>query len=337
MVTATFGVTYIGENRMNQQQESTSAEAVSTLVRIVRDELKQVSDDTVKQEFGRLQAAWGSQELFSGTMEELQPILSRNLERICEESGFRYFVMYCDSAEGNAGVMASFPQTMVPVRLWKTSSSLYLCGNSLFTRGTVSHTRAPTVDSALCWAAYDGDVDRVKSWIGQGADVNARTNGTTPLIEAAEMNEFTKRKTATAVLAISEALLAAGADVNAKSDTDTTALHNAIEANLTDVAAFLIDRGADANALTEVSSCFAGARPLARAIRKGNAAIVQLLLATGARIDSRAIDWINYYRRQVQTMPEIVTILEAASSQAETPQIRKVIERWSRPWWQFWK
>lgn len=115
-----------------QQQEATCEGAIASLLAVVRDHLKTISDDDVQREYRTLVNAWGSEKLFTGTLDELQPILAANLDRISREEGFRYFLVYHAEMDGNAGVMASFPQSMVPVRIWKTGTAVCLCGNRLF-------------------------------------------------------------------------------------------------------------------------------------------------------------------------------------------------------------
>lgn len=117
---------------MKQQKEATCEGAISALLAVVRDNLKTSSNDDIQREFRALVNAWGSEKLFTGTLDELQPTLAANLERISREEGFRYFLVYHDETKRNAGVMASFPQSMVPVRVWKTDTAVYLCGNRLF-------------------------------------------------------------------------------------------------------------------------------------------------------------------------------------------------------------
>ena len=70
--------------------------------------------------------------------------------------------------------------------------------------------------------------------------------------------------------------------VNEKGWSDTTPLYLAALNNCTDVAVFLLDKGADVNAKTKEA-----ATPLHIAAQKDNLRLVKLLLAHGADIDAQ--------------------------------------------------
>lgn len=117
---------------MKQSRQETSNGAVDALMSIVQNDLREITEADIQQEFRQLKNAWGSERLVVGTLDQVKPTLTSNLQRIAAEPGFRYFIVYHDESGGNAGVMASFPQSMVPVRMWKAASMVYLCGNRLF-------------------------------------------------------------------------------------------------------------------------------------------------------------------------------------------------------------
>src|SRR5262249_12093869 len=72
--------------------------------------------------------------------------------------------------------------------------------------------------------------------------------------------------------------IAAGADVNGRDDLGATPLHDAAWNGHVEVAAFLLDRGADVKA----RHLEGGSTPLAYAVIKNNLAMVALLLSKGA-------------------------------------------------------
>jgi len=80
-----------------------------------------------------------------------------------------------------------------------------------------------------------------------------------------------------------ELLLAAGADVNAKSNYGDTALHYAARGGHVDVVELLLEAGADVNAKNKN-----GRTALFWASFKGHAAVVELMLAAGA-VDKYAL------------------------------------------------
>ena len=78
----------------------------------------------------------------------------------------------------------------------------------------------------LCQAIAKGDVDTVKKMIQFGTDVNATSNGMTPLMFAARYNK----------VEIVQLLLQSGARVNTKDEKGFTALKHAELSNATEAA-----------------------------------------------------------------------------------------------------
>jgi len=88
-------------------------------------------------------------------------------------------------------------------------------------------------------SAYQGDLEKVRSFIEKGTDVNTTDSyGATPLHYAAVVGHR----------ALVEFLVARGADVNAKDKNNFASLHLAAENGHKDVVALLIDNAADINA-----------------------------------------------------------------------------------------
>ncbi len=87
-------------------------------------------------------------------------------------------------------------------------------------------------------ACEKGNIEAVKQFLADGADVNAKDDaygGLTPLYVVA-----TKE--------IAELLIAEGADVNPKDDCESTPLHSASTLGHKEVAELLIAKGAEVNA-----------------------------------------------------------------------------------------
>ena len=159
-------------------------------------------------------------------------------------------------------------------------------------------------DSALMQAATVGDVETLELLIAKGADVNAKaTNGATALMAAARfrclscvelliahgagVKAATKRGlTALAMAApfgetaIVGTLLEKGADVNAEDDRGYTPLMLAAYSDFlsTDTVKALLDKGADINVRGND-----GETALSLAQKRGNTAVVELLLNWGHR------------------------------------------------------
>ena len=109
----------------------------------------------------------------------------------------------------------------------------------LLDRGAdVNASEATNGQTALMWAAWEGHTGVVRTLLGHGAEVDARTTtGYTALVLAAREG----------YREITELLLEAGADVNAAAVDGTTALAVATVRRRLDHAEFLLDQGADPN------------------------------------------------------------------------------------------
>ena len=127
----------------------------------------------------------------------------------------------------------------------------------------------------LVSAVRDGDVEAVRSLLGQGAYANAaEADGLSTLHWAARSGEPE----------IARILLDAGATVDARTRNGAyTPLHEASRAGNASVARVLLEAGADPAARTTAG----GATPLHFAAISGSAAAVEALLESGAEVDSR--------------------------------------------------
>jgi ankyrin repeat protein/WD40 repeat protein len=95
------------------------------------------------------------------------------------------------------------------------------------------------LNADLLIAAYEGDVEKIRSLLNQGAKVNARNkDGDTVLMEASLSGRD---------LQIVKLLLEKGADVNAKSEDGDTALIYAASNKQTEILQTLLDKGAAIN------------------------------------------------------------------------------------------
>jgi ankyrin repeat protein len=117
--------------------------------------------------------------------------------------------------------------------------------------------------------AGEGDIEKVRSLITQGADVNAKDKDSiTPLHYAAKKGHTD----------VAEFLVSKGAEVNIKSYTDSTPLYFAAAKGHKGVAVLLIAKGADVNAKNKQ-----GRTPLSLAKNKGYTEILELLRKHGAK------------------------------------------------------
>ncbi len=93
-----------------------------------------VSAETVRQLYEILRESWWSRELVKGSREQIEPIVLANLRRIRRESqpafdGFSVDVLLSSRA---VQVSASAGDYFIPVRIWRSGSSYFACGNSEF-------------------------------------------------------------------------------------------------------------------------------------------------------------------------------------------------------------
>ena len=177
---------------------------------------------------------------------------------------------------------------------------------ALLAHGADVQAREATEEqTALMWAASQRHAEVVGALVDAGAAVHARSRvrpvvqahsartssegavvvveegGFTPLLFAARSGD----------LASAELLLAAGADPNDTAPAGTSALVVAAHSGHGALAGLLLDVGADANALG------AGYTPLHAAILRGDAALVQALLAHGADPNARLLRGTRYARQ----------------------------------------
>lgn len=160
-------------------------------------------------------------------------------------------------------------------------------------------------DVPLVDAASDGDVDRVRTLLGEGSDPDAMApDGTTALHWAARRGDRE----------LAGMLLAAGADVAAVTRYGVSPIYFAALNGGVDMLRLLLDEGADANWANP-----GGETLLMTASRTGSADAVELLLDHGAAVDAReqvrgqtALMWAV-----LENHPEVVTLLLDAGAEID--------------------
>jgi pectate lyase len=127
--------------------------------------------------------------------------------------------------------------------------------------------------SSIHIAAQLGDLERVKAFLEEGIDVNAKDeNGDTPLHIAAEQDYND----------IASLLIDQGGNVNARNQKNYTPLYNAISNSNKDLVGLLIGKGADVNATNRMRQT-----PLHWACLRGNKELAELLIAKGADANAK--------------------------------------------------
>ncbi|MHC4558517.1 MAG: ankyrin repeat domain-containing protein, partial [Planctomycetota bacterium] len=169
---------------------------------------------------------------------------------------------------------------------------------------------------ALHQAVVSGDIDKVKSLISDGADVNFKNRmGWTPLHTAVRNS----RKE------IAILLIEKGADISAKAGSGQTPLHFAADTGQKDVVELLITKGADVNA---ISSRRENALSLAK--KKGHTEIADLLVKHGATEPSlEDLQGDRFYGGRTLTNPNYQRGMQPggrAGTTAQSPAQIKVLD-----------
>ena len=179
----------------------------------------------------------------------------------------------------------------------------------------------PDGDSTLVRAARDGDVQTIELLLGQGIDVNERSelDGATALIAASRANHNDSVRV----------LLIAGADASIRSRTGETALTMAAARNGVDSVAALLESapGIDINIKGRD-----GKTPLMQASENGHTELVIALLEADANVDatslrgSTALDFAaaNRHLAVVQRLLRAGADPNLEDSYGETPLMRTI-------------
>ena len=132
-------------------------------------------------------------------------------------------------------------------------------------------TTAQTRDQGLILAAEQGDIERVRQLLAQGASVHAQDErGVTALIAAAYRNH----------LAIADLLIQAGADVNIQDNTKQSAYLIATSEGYLDLLHRTLQAGADVHSKDSYNGT-----GLIRAADRGHVEIIEELLKTGIDVN----------------------------------------------------
>ena len=145
-------------------------------------------------------------------------------------------------------------------------STLLIIGCSI--SGIINAKNTPEATQDIFKAARENNTARLQDLINQGANINIKQGGITPLHAAVGKK----------ALEATQLLVSNGADINAQDDRDKmTPLHRSIIARDSRIAIFLINQGANVNIQDKY-----GKTPLHRAVEQRLYFVAQLLLQKGA-------------------------------------------------------
>jgi uncharacterized protein len=175
----------------------------------------------------------------------------------------------------------------------------------------------PPANEFLFQAASNGDLDRVRTLLDQGANVNAaQGDGMSALHLAARAGEVT----------MADVLIGAGAKLETKTRLgEHRPLHVASASGRSGVVSLLVAAGADVNALTTT-----GAAPVHFAAASGSADAVAALLSGGAEVDVREPVWGQtalMFAAAAGRTEAIEVLLEKGANPALTAKVVDVVER----------
>ena len=122
---------------------------------------------------------------------------------------------------------------------------------------------------SLNQAVVDGDIDRVKTLISEGADISSKNRMGWTLLHTAIRNKQTE---------IVTFLIEKGADIKAKDNRGRTTLHFAVESGQKDIVELLIAKGVEINVMDGRAD-----NALSLAKKSNNKEITDLLVKNGAQ------------------------------------------------------
>ena len=196
-------------------------------------------------------------------------------------------------ADPNAPLLAGETPVMVAARAGKSAVV-----ERLIAKGANVNVRGARKQTALMWAVSQQHPDVVKILLARGADVSLRSekwsqvyavppHGYMPYNRDIPSGDETAILFAARVgdLESAKMLVAAGARVNDTDAWGVSAVTLAAHSGFADVVEFLLEKGADPNAMK------AGFAPLHEAIMRRDETMVAALLAHGADANARVQTW----------------------------------------------
>jgi hypothetical protein len=115
-----------------EQTSKNSSEAAQILIREAVLAAPSITEKEVRLEFKDMQRAWASRKLYSGDANQMEKLVRVNMEEIASQQGFKEFFIYVIEDQKCAQANASFKSSFIGIRVWRTNTKLFVCGNSGF-------------------------------------------------------------------------------------------------------------------------------------------------------------------------------------------------------------
>jgi ankyrin repeat protein len=145
-------------------------------------------------------------------------------------------------------------------------------------------------------ACYIGDIDKVKEFLNQGFDIDAKAESGSAALHIAAQNGYVE---------LVDFLIAKNADVNLITDDGLTALHFAAQRGYTKIAASLIKAKIDVN----ISGRRYNRTALHYAADRNQADVAKLLIEAGANSD--LLDILGFNPMKIATSKNNVEVADA--------------------------
>lgn len=172
---------------------------------------------------------------------------------------------------------------------------------------TPEESKQIDLDEKLFEAVAEGDLEKIKQFSKEGANVNALHSLPPPLYKSIFPLWSAARKNRTKMIFL---LIELGADVNLRDSDGETALSIAVIFGNYESAKILIDHGANVNAINDYNSCV-----LLGAVNNNRVEMTKLLLGHGADTSIKNFEGktpLMYAKEKGYT--EIIKLLEAAGA-----------------------
>jgi hypothetical protein len=143
--------------------------AVDTLFGKAIPTLPVLDQGQIEDAYRRVQPSWGSQALVEGSAEEVKEVVLSNATLLARQPGFNTFQVVVLSGRGYEGeeaaqIDALYEHVFAPIRVWRTESAYFACGNQQFKALPAKRKEAKSLPGTV----EPGREIEVKNYLGFG-------------------------------------------------------------------------------------------------------------------------------------------------------------------------